>query len=148
MPSFTLRYILYLLHIILKFALPSWQVPRSSVGRALYRKSGPSQDADPDTGNLPFFFVLFFSFISFSVSIFYLFLFFNDLLIFYQAFKQSEVFFYTCLFTSLHKERFTASLASLHFSHTLKLRIDNRKLLKFNVIKSNNKVFVVMLSQS
>ena len=45
----------HLLHIIFKFTLQLWQVPRSSVGRALYRESGPSQDGDPDTGNLPFF---------------------------------------------------------------------------------------------
>ena len=135
----------HLLHIIFKFTLQSWQVPRSSVGRALYRESGPSQDGDPDTGNLPFFF---FSYFIFFFNFFYIFLFFNGLLIFYQAFKQSEMFLYTRLFTSLHQERFTASLASLPFSYTLKLRIDNRKLLKFNVIKSSNKVFVVMLSQS
>ena len=49
------------LHIILKFTLHSWQVPRSSVGRALYRESGPSQDGEPFPGNLPFYF-LFFSF--------------------------------------------------------------------------------------
>ena len=55
LPTCTLQYILYLLHMILKFALPSWQVPRSSVGRALYRESGPSQDGDPVPGNLPFF---------------------------------------------------------------------------------------------
>ena len=55
-PTCFLQYIVHLLHIILKFVLLSWQVPRSSVGRALYRESGPSQDGDPDTGNLPFFF--------------------------------------------------------------------------------------------
>ena len=49
-------YIVHLLQIILKFALLSWQVPRSSVGRALYRESGPSQDGDPDLGDLPCFF--------------------------------------------------------------------------------------------
>ena len=87
------------LYIVLKFTFYSWQVPRSSVGRALYRESGPSQDGDPDTGNWPFFFFL----ISFSFLIFFIFfLFFNDLLIFYQAFKQSEMFLYTRLFTSLH----------------------------------------------
>ena len=59
LPTCTLQYIRYLLHIILKFALPSWQVPRSSVGRALYRESGPSQDGDPVPGNLPFFLFIF-----------------------------------------------------------------------------------------
>ena len=44
------------LYIVLKFTFYSWQVPRSSVGRALYRESGPSQDGDPVPGNLPFFF--------------------------------------------------------------------------------------------
>ena len=39
------------------------QVPRSSVGRALYRESGPSQDADPDTENLPFFLFHLFNFL-------------------------------------------------------------------------------------
>ena len=52
------------------------QVPRSSVGRALYRESGPSQDADPDAGNLPFFFY----FIYFIYFIFY----FNFLILFFQ----------------------------------------------------------------
>ena len=50
----------HLLHIIFKFTLQSWQVPRSSVGRALYRESGPSQDGDPVPGNLPFFSLLLF----------------------------------------------------------------------------------------
>ena len=48
------------------FALLLWQVPRSSVGRALYRESGPSQDGDPDAGNLPFFGFFFIYFIFFS----------------------------------------------------------------------------------
>ena len=39
-------------------------------------------------------------------------------------------------------------LASLPFSHTLKLRIDIGTLLSFNIIKSSNVAFVVMLSQS
>ena len=50
----------HLLHIIFKFTLQSWQVPRSSVGRASYRESGPSQDGDPVPGNLPFFSLLLF----------------------------------------------------------------------------------------
>ena len=44
----------------------AWQVPRSSVGRALYRESGPSQDGDPVPGNLPFFFITFFYLFFFS----------------------------------------------------------------------------------
>ena len=50
----SLQYVIHLLHIIFKFTIHSWQVPRSSVGRALYRECGPSQDGDPDPGNLPF----------------------------------------------------------------------------------------------
>ena len=50
-----------MLHINLKFALHAWQVPRSSVSRALYRDSGPSEDGDPVPGNLPFFSLLFFN---------------------------------------------------------------------------------------
>ena len=59
-----MQYVLLLFHIVLKFILHLWQVPRSSVGRALYRESGPSRDADPVPGNLPFF-VFFFFFYSF-----------------------------------------------------------------------------------
>ena len=76
LPTCFLQYIVHLLHIILKFALLSWQVPRSSVGRALYRESGPSQDGDPDPGNLPFSFFFFFFFN------FYFSSFFNVLFIF------------------------------------------------------------------
>ena len=54
-----LEHVLHLFHMILKFSLHSWQVPRSSVGRALYRERGPSQDGDPVPGDLPFYFVLF-----------------------------------------------------------------------------------------
>ena len=61
-----MQYVLLLYHIVLKFTLPLWQVPRSSVGRALYRESGPSQDGDPVPGNLPFFFFWFFLLITFS----------------------------------------------------------------------------------
>ena len=57
-----MQYVLLLFHIVLKFTLHSWQVPRSSVGRALYRESGPSQDGDPVPGNLPFFVFYFYSF--------------------------------------------------------------------------------------
>ena len=55
----SLKYILHLLHIILKFAFHLWQVRHSSVGRALYRKCGPSQDGNPVTGNLLFLFFFF-----------------------------------------------------------------------------------------
>ena len=58
-----MQYVLLLYHIVLKFTLHSWQVPRSSVGRALYRESGPSQDGDPVPGNLPFFFFFLISYL-------------------------------------------------------------------------------------
>ena len=58
------------------------------MGRALYRESGPSQDGDPDTGNLPFFFFLIFLF-SFTFLIFFFFRRFVSFLILYLAFKQS-----------------------------------------------------------
>ena len=47
-----MQYVLLLFYIVLNFH--SRQVPRSSVGRALYRESGPSQDGDPVPGNLLF----------------------------------------------------------------------------------------------
>ena len=53
------------LYKVLKFTFYSWQVPRSSVGRALYRESGPSQDGDPVPGNLPFFGFIFIVFLTF-----------------------------------------------------------------------------------
>ena len=49
-----MQYVLLLLHIVLKLNFHSRQVPRSSVGRALYRESGPSQDGDPVPGNFLF----------------------------------------------------------------------------------------------
>ena len=55
---------------------------RSSVGRAMYRESGPSQDGDPVPGNLTVFFFLYFIFFSN-----FLIPFFDDFLILYQAFK-------------------------------------------------------------
>ena len=63
-----MQYVLLLFHIVLKFTFHPWQVPRSSVGRALYRESSPSQDGDPVPGNLPFFLIiiyLFFFFLTF-----------------------------------------------------------------------------------
>ena len=66
LPTCTLQCVFYLLLVILKFTLQSWQVPRSSVDRTLYRECGPSQDRGPDPGNLPFFFLFsFFHFVSF-----------------------------------------------------------------------------------
>ena len=134
--------------MILKFALLSWQVPRSSVGRALYRGSGPSQDGDPVPGD--FFFSRFFP-------IFYVILLKMTLLIFpfipslkivikKNSLKIIGVFLYLSFyFITLQKVVFHL-LASLPFSHTLKLRIDIGTLLSFNIIKSSNVAFVVMLS--
>ena len=49
-----MQYVLLLFYVVLKLNFHSWQIPRSSVGRALYRESGPSQDGDPVPGNLLF----------------------------------------------------------------------------------------------
>ena len=111
LPTCCLQYIVHLLQIILKFALLSWQVPRSSVGRALYRESGPSQDGDPDTGNLPFSFYICFFFNFFLI--FYL----SSLL--YQAYKQSGVFLCTRLFPSLHYRRLSSTSWQVYSFPTL-----------------------------
>ena len=95
LPTCTLQYVFLSLVVILKFTLQSWQVPRSSVGRALYRESAPSRDGDPDPGNLSFFF-LFFHFVGF---------FFYDLLVFS---------FYTKLINSL-KVFICIHVFSLHY---------------------------------
>ena len=111
-----MQYVLLLYHIVLKFTLPSWQVPRSSVGRALYRESGPSQDGDPVPGDLPFFF-LFFFLITFS-------LFFFSKIRFLSYFKPRleiiwSVFVYLSFyFNTLEKASFLL-LARFPFSYTL-----------------------------
>ena len=46
----------------LKIYSPFMASSPPSVGRALYRESGPSQDGDPVPGNLPFFVFYFYSF--------------------------------------------------------------------------------------
>ena len=117
----SLHYVLHLLNIILTFAHLSWQVPRSSVGRALYRESGPSQDGDPDPGKLPFFF--FFSF--FAVFFF----FFDDLLIFpfyKKAYKYFEVFFYIRLFTSFINDLFVPHIGKFTLFLNSKIEDINR----------------------
>ena len=118
------------------------------MGRALYRESGPSQDGDPVPGE--FFFSRFFP-------IFYVILLKMTLLIFpfipslkivikKNSLKIIGVFLYLSFsFITLQKVVFHL-LASLPFSHTLKLRIDIGTLLSFNIIKSSNVAFVVMLS--
>ena len=85
----SLQYERKMLHVTLKFALHSWQVPRSSVGRALYRESGPSQDGDPVPGNLPCFSLRFFFFFSRR---------FVSFLISYQDMKECGVSLHTRLF--------------------------------------------------
>ena len=120
------------------------------MGRALYRESGLSQDGDPVPGD-SFFFSFFSNFLCHS---------FEDDFIylpFYTKLKNSNkknslkiigVFLYLFFsFITLQKVVFHL-LASLPFSHTLKLRIDIGTLLSFNIIKSSNVAFVVMLSWS
>ena len=117
--TWSMQYVLLSFHIVLKFNHQSWQVPRDSVGRALYRKSGPSQDGYLVPGNLPFFcwffsmFFLFVQFLSFPS------LYVNQKLIWC-------VLVYT-LFTSLH--------------YTLTIGTSIEMLLNRNVIKSNNIFF-------
>ena len=119
------------------------------MGRALYRERGPSQDGDPVPGD--FFFSFFSNFLCHS---------FEDDFVdlpFYTKLKNSNkknslkkigVFIYLSFsFITLQKVVFHL-LASLPFSHTLKLRIDIGTLLSFNIIKSSNVAFVVMLSWS
>ena len=121
----SLHYVLHLLHIILTFAHLSWQVPRSSVGRALYRESGPSQDGDPDLGNLPFFF-FFFLFLLFD---FFFHFFSDDLLIFpfyKKAYKYFEVFFYIRLFTSFINDLFVPHIGKFTLFLNSKIEDINR----------------------
>ena len=70
----SLQYNIYniYIYIIFKFTIHSWQVPRSSVGRALYRECGPSQDRNPVPGDLPFCFLFLFFFSFFFLRIFFL----------------------------------------------------------------------------
>ena len=118
--TWSMQYVFLSFHIVLKFTFYSWQVPRSSVGRALYRESGPSQDGDPVPGNLPFFLLIFFL---------YVFL-FVQFLSFPSSFVNQKliwsVLVYT-LFTSLH--------------YTLTIGTSIEMLLNRNVIKSNNIFF-------
>ena len=147
---FVSQNVLHLLHIILKFPLHVWQVPRSSVGRALYRECGPSQDRNPVPGNLPFCFFFFFL------------LLFHDF--FFRRFVSSRIFFSKIRFLSYFKSRLeiiwsvfiylsfyfnTLEKASFHllarfpFSYTLEFGSCIGTLLNLNIPKSNNKVFVI-----
>ena len=156
---FVSQNVLHLLHIILKFPLHVWQVPRSSVGRALYRECGPSQDRNPVPGNLPFCF--FFLFITFS---WFFFRRFVSSRFFFRRFVFSRIFFSKIRFLSYFKSRLeiiwsvfvylsfyfnTLEKASFHllarfpFSYTLEFGSCIGTLLNLNIPKSNNKVFVV-----
>ena len=136
MPTCCLQYIVHLLQIILKFALLSWQVPRSSVGRALYRESGPSQDGDPDTGNLPFSFYIYIYFLIFF-NVLFIFPFIPSLQIVWSVFVYSSFPFITLQKVIFH------FLASLLFPYTLKLRTCIGTLLSFNINRLRNIVSAV-----
>ena len=146
---FVSQNVLHLLHIILKFPLHVWQVPRSSVGRALYRECGPSQDRNPVPGNLPFcfFFSFYYFFIIFFSKIRFLSYFFSKIR-FLSYFKSRleiiwSVFVYLSFyFNTLEKASFHL-LARFPFSYTLEFGSCIGTLLNLNIPKSNNKVFVV-----
>ena len=90
-----MQYVLLSFYIVLKFNLYLWQVPRSSVGRALYHASGPSQDGDPVPGNLLFL-------LDFFLYMFF-FLYGSFLTEFVRKSKiNMKCPLYTRLFTSLH----------------------------------------------
>ena len=138
----SLQYLLHLLHIIFKFSFLVWQVPRSSVGRALYRICGPSQDGNPVPGNLPFCFVLFFFFF---LCYFFFNYFFEAWLLFpfNTSLKRSlEKSFFTLLLAILHQPRFSSSYWQVYLSKcTLKWRKYIETLLNLSINKSSNKVF-------
>ena len=127
------------LHIILKFTLHSWQVPRSSVGRALYRESGPSQDGDPVPGNLPFSFLFFFSF-CLIYDLFgddsFLFPLFPTLWVIWIVFVRLSIAIYyigECFLPTIGRVSPFPSL-----SHSGHASIET--LLHLNIIKLNNKI--------
>ena len=136
---FVSQNVLHLSHIILKFPLHVWQVPRSSVGRALYRECGPSQDRNPVPGNLPFCFVF---------SFYYFFMIFFSKIRFLSYFKSRleiiwSVFVYLSFyFNTLEKASFLL-LARFPFSYTLEFGSCIGTLLNLNIPKSNNKVLEV-----
>ena len=126
-----MQYVLLLSHIVLKFTLHLWQVPRSSVGRALYRESGPSQDGDPVPGNLPFF-----------VGFFFFIFFFWKVLFFSEFVRKSKIIWRILVYPSFYlitlAKVFFRLLTNLPFSFTLKLGTVIGMLLNRNVVKSNN----------
>ena len=126
-----MQYVLLLSHIVLKFTFHLWQVPRSSVGRALYRESGPSQDGDPVPGNLPFF-----------VGFFFFIFFFWKVLFFSEFVRKSKIIWRILVYPSFSlitlAKVFFRLLTNLPFSYTLKLGTVIGMLLNRNVVKSNN----------
>ena len=144
--------------------------PRSSEGRALYRESGPSQDGDLDTGNLPFFF---FNFIFFSNILIPFFRGFLNLLpslkivlsvLVYSSFHVItirkgllplwQVYPFPTLFNWGHasehcwvwmNEWMNVYLYTAHITYCLKA-VYNFNFKSFNIIKLSNIIFVVMLS--
>ena len=127
-----------LVNTIFKFSFHAWQVPRSSVGRALYRECGPSQDRNPVPGDLPFCFVFFFFFFVISFSIY----FFEAslLFIFYTSLKRSVEYLCIVLFSLYYiGQGFLPLVGKFTLSKcTLKLRTCIGTLLNLSVIISNN----------
>ena len=128
-------------YIIFKFSFHAWQVPRSSVGRALYRECGPSQDGDPVPGNLPFciifsFFWIFFNIIFFEASL---------LFPFYNWPRNSLQYLCILLFSVNYiSQGFLPLICKFTLSCTLKLTTCIAMLLNLSIIKSNNKAFLVI----
>ena len=128
-------------HIIFKFSLHAWQLPRSSVGRALYRKCGPSQDGNPLPGDLQFciifpFFWIFCNIIFFEASL---------LFPFYTWPRNSPEYLCILLFlVNYVSQGFLPLICKFTLSCTLKLRTSIAMLLNLSIIKSNNKAFLAM----
>ena len=130
-----MQYVLLLFHIVLKLTrkVHSRKVSRSSVGRALYRESGPSQDGDPVPGNLPFF-VFFYFFIVFLT------FFLEGSFLFRVCTKiKNNVKCLRILVFLLHfiSKDFLPLTGNLPFSYTPKLGTCIGMLLNGNVIKLN-----------
>ena len=122
----SMQYVLLLYHIVLKFTLHSWQVPRSSVGRALYRESGPSQDGDPVPGNLPFFFNFFFNHLL-------LFLFYTKL--------TNRLECLHILFSYFIRQGFLLLIGKFTLFHTIIVMTCIGMPRNLSIVKSNNKDF-------
>ena len=137
--TWSLQYVLHLLHIIFKFTIHAWQVPRSSVGRALYRECGPSQDRNPVPGDLPFCFLFLFFFPFFFLRIFFL----KPRCYSHVIPGQKNSLEYLCvLLFSLNylSQGFLPLICKFTFLKcTLKLRTCIGTLLNLSIFKSNNK---------